>query len=130
MAKSQFKYNPEDLNYDRLDDSLNARIWRIAAYVGAVVVLAVLLNVVYSLFFDTPRERQIRNENRMLLEQYDALSQRKQVVDTVMQEVQRIDKDIYRVIFETEPVEVETGPSTGQRFENLHRTSKEEIVTS
>ncbi len=130
MAKSQFKYNPEDLNYDRLDDSLNARIWRIAAYVGAVVVLAVLLNVVYSLFFDTPRERQIRNENRMLLEQYDALSQRKQVVDTVMQEVQRIDKDIYRVIFETEPVEVETGPSTGLSFQKLLRTSNEEIVTS
>jgi len=111
-----------------LDDSLNARIWRIAAYVGAVVVLAVLLNVVYSLFFDTPRERQIRNENRMLLEQYEALSQRKQVVDTVMQEVQRIDKDIYRVIFETEPVEMETGPSTGLSFQKLLRTSNEEIV--
>ena len=130
MAKSQFKYNPEDLNYDRLDDSLNARIWRIAAYVAAVVVLAVLLNVVYSLFFDTPRERQIRNENKMLLEQYEELSQRKQVVDTVMQEVQRIDKDIYRVIFETEPVEVETGPSTGLSFQKLLRTSNEEIVTS
>ena len=129
MAKSQFKYNPEDLNYDRLDDSLNARIWRIAAYVAAVVVLAVLLNVVYSLFFDTPRERQIRNENRMLLEQYEELSQRKQVVDTVMQEVERIDKDIYRVIFETEPVEVETGPSTGWSFQKLLRTSNEEIVT-
>jgi murein DD-endopeptidase MepM/ murein hydrolase activator NlpD len=130
MAKSQFKYNPEDLNYDRLDDSLNARIWRIVAYVAAVVVLAVLLNVVYSLFFDTPRERQIRNENRMLLEQYELLSQRKQVVDTVMQEVQRIDKDIYRVIFETEPVEVETGPSTGRSFQRLLRTPNEQIVIS
>jgi anti-sigma-K factor RskA len=57
MAKSQYKFNPKDLNYDRLDDSLNARIWRIVIYVAAVVVLAVLLNVIYSLFFDTPRER-------------------------------------------------------------------------
>jgi murein DD-endopeptidase MepM/ murein hydrolase activator NlpD len=130
MAKSQFKFNPEDLNYDRLDDSLNARIWRIVVYVAAVVVLAVLLNVVYSLFFDTPRERQIRNENRMLLEQYEELSMRKQVVDTVMQEVQRIDKDIYRVIFETEPVETESNPSTALSFQNLLLTSNEEIVAT
>ena len=129
MANSQFKFNPEDLNYDRLDDSLNARIWRIVVYVAAVVVIAVLLNVVYSLFFDTPRERQIRNENRMLLEQYEELSERKQMVDTVMQEVQRIDRDIYRVIFETEPVGMDSNPSTGLSFQNLLRTSNEEIVS-
>lgn len=129
MAKSQFKFNPKDLNYDRLDDSLNARIWRIVIYVAAAMVIAVLLNVVYSLFFDTPRERQIRNENRMLLEQYEELSDRKQMVDTVMQEVQRIDRDIYRVIFETEPVGLDSNPSTGMTFQNLLLTSNEEIVT-
>lgn len=129
MAKSQYKFNPEDLNYDRLDDSLNARIWRIVIYVAAVMVIAVLLNVVYSLFFDTPRERQIRTENRMLLEQYEELSTRKQMVDTVMQEVQRIDRDIYRVIFETEPVGMDSDQSTGLSFQNLLRTSNEEIVT-
>jgi hypothetical protein len=129
MAKSQYKFNPEDLNYDRLDDSLNARIWRIVIYIAAVMVIAVLLNVVYSLFFDTPRERQIRNENRMLLEQYEELSARKQIVDTVMQEVQRIDRDIYRVIFETEPVGMDSNPSTEASFQNLLRTSNEEIVS-
>ena len=128
MAKSQFKFNPKDLNYDRLDDSLNARIWRIVVYVAAVVVLAVLLNVIYSLFFDTPRERQIRNENRMLLKQYEELSVRKHDLDTVMQEVQRIDRDIYRVIFETEPVGMDSNPSTGLTFQNLLLTSNEEIV--
>jgi hypothetical protein len=128
MAKSQFKFNPEDLNYDRLDDSMRARIWRIVAYVVAVMVIAVLLNVIYSLFFDTPRERHIRNENKMLLEQYEELSLRKQTVDTVMQEVQRIDRDIYRVIFETEPMESDLDPSSGLTFQNLLRTSNEEIV--
>ena len=91
MTRSEFKFNPEDLNYDKLDNSLNARIWKVVIYVVAVLVMAILLNVVYSLFFDTPRERQIRRENEMLLEQYELLSERKSLVDTVMQEVQRID---------------------------------------
>jgi murein DD-endopeptidase MepM/ murein hydrolase activator NlpD len=130
MVKSQFKFNPEDLNYNKLDDSLRARVWRIVIYVAALVVIAVLLNVIYSLFFDTPRERQIRRENEMLLEQYEALSERKQMVDTVMQEVQQIDKDIYRVIFETEPVQPGESQTTGLTYQNLLKISDEEIVTS
>jgi len=129
MARSQFKFNPEDLNYDKLDDSTRARIWRIVIYVAAIVVVAVLLNVIYSLFFDTPRERQIRRENELLLEQYEGLSERKQVVDTVMQEVKRIDNDIYRVIFDTEPVGPGAGADVAMTYKKLLKTSDEKIVT-
>ena len=128
MARSQFKFNPDDLNYSKLDDSLGARVWRVVIYVVALLVLAILLNVIYSLFFDTPHERQIRRENELLLEQYEALSERKKVVDTVMHEVQQIDKDIYRVIFEAEPLEQTPGQGDGKTYQNLLRTSNEDIV--
>ena len=45
-----------------------------------------------------------------------------------MQEVQRIDRDIYRVIFETEPVEAEEFPRSGMTYQNLLRSSNEEVV--
>jgi murein DD-endopeptidase MepM/ murein hydrolase activator NlpD len=128
MEQSQFKYNPKDLNYNKLDDSLGARIWRIAIYVVAVMVIAVLLNVVYSLFFDTPRERQIRRENEMLLKEYETLSDRKKVVDTVMQEVEQIDRDIYRVIFETEPVQPDMSQASGLTYQNLLLAQDVDIV--
>ena len=129
MARSQFKFNPEDLNYNKLDDSLGARIWRVVIYVAAIVVIAVLLNVIYSLFFDTPRERQIRRENEILLDQYETLSERKQIVDTVMQEVKRIDKDIYRVIFDTEPVSPGSAEDIATTYKGLLNTPDKEIVT-
>ena len=128
MARSHYKFNPEDLNYDQLDRSLNAKIWRIVIYVAAILVLAILLNVIYSLFFDTPRERQIRRENELLMEQYNLLSERKRIVDTVMQEVEQIDKNIYRVIFETEPVTPGSNPSSENAFQHLLETSDRDIV--
>lgn len=128
MEQSQFKFNPEDLNYDKLDNSLGARIWRGVIYVVALLVIAVLLNVVYSLFFDTPRERQIRRENELLQEQYDRLSERKSLVDTVMREVEQIDRDIYRVIFETEPVQPEQQKVSGLSYQALLRTRDKDIV--
>jgi murein DD-endopeptidase MepM/ murein hydrolase activator NlpD len=65
----------------------------------------------------------------LLQEQYDALSDRKQRVDTVMRQIQQIDRDIYRVIFETEPVEPEEIAGSEYRYQNLLHTSSEEIVT-
>ena len=128
MEQSQFKFNPEDLNFNKLDNSLGTRIWRIVIYVAAVLVIAILLNVVYSLFFDTPRERQIRRENEMLQDQYEQLSQRKLMVDTVMQEVERIDRDIYRVIFETEPVEPEEQLVSGLSYQKLWQLRDKDVV--
>ncbi len=128
MTHSQYKFNPKDLNFDKLDDSLRARVWGIVIYGAAILVIAVLLNVTYSLFFDTPRERQIRRDNELLLEQYELLSERKSVVDTVMREVQRIDKDIYRVIFETEPMAQEFNQTNELNFQTLLLTSDDEIV--
>ena len=128
MPRSHFKFDPENLDYNRLDSSLNARIWRIVIYVAAILVIAVLLNVVYSLFFDTPRERQIRRENEMLMEQYNLLSERKRIVDTVMQEVEEIDKNIYRVIFETEPVDPGISSTTENEFQTLLETPDRVIV--
>jgi hypothetical protein len=128
MEMSQFKFNPEDLNYDKLDNSLRARIWRIVIYVVAVLVIAVLLNVVYSLFFDTPRERHIRRENELLQDQYNRLSERKKMVDTVMQDVEKIDRDIYRVIFETEPVEHEEQMVSGLTYQALLKSRDKDVV--
>jgi murein DD-endopeptidase MepM/ murein hydrolase activator NlpD len=130
MEQSQFKFNPEDLNFNKLDNSLGTRIWRIVIYVAAVLVIAILLNVVYSLFFDTPRERQIRRENEMLKQQYEQLSERKLMVDTVMQEVERIDRDIYRVIFETEPVEPGEQQLSGLSYQKLWQLRDKDIVNA
>lgn len=130
MPNSEYKFNPDELNYRKLDDSLRSRIWRVVIYAAAVLVIAVLLNVFYSIFFDTPRERQIRRENEMLQEQYQLLTERKRVVDTVMDEVQKIDKDIYRVIFETEPVEAIPQPAAEITYQNLLGTSENMIVST
>ena len=130
MEQSQFKFNPEDLNFNKLDNSMGTRIWRIVIYVAAVLVIAILLNVVYSLFFDTPRERQIRRENEMLKQQYEQLSERKLMVDTVMQEVERIDRDIYRVIFETEPVEPGEQQLSGLSYQKLWQLRDKDIVNA
>jgi len=103
MPRSQFKYDPDNLRYLKLNQNLRSKVFRIFSWVAGSLVLAIVLNVIYAFFFDTPHESQIRQENRALMQDYEFLSKKYSRVDTVLKEVRSIDENLYRTIFETEP---------------------------
>jgi murein DD-endopeptidase MepM/ murein hydrolase activator NlpD len=104
MPRSQFKYDPDNLRYFKLNRNLRSRLFRIFSWITGSLVLAIILNIIYAFFFDTPRESQIRQENRALSQDYEFLAKKYSRVDTVLKEVRSIDENLYRTIFETEPV--------------------------
>jgi murein DD-endopeptidase MepM/ murein hydrolase activator NlpD len=55
-------------------------------------------------FVDSPKEALLRRENKQLLVQYELLNKRLAELDRVMTDVRRRDDNIYRVIFEADPV--------------------------
>ncbi len=130
MAKSQYKFNPDDITFDKVDDSLRNRFWRVVIYVFAALVLALLINSVYILFFDSSKERQVRWENEELQRQYQILQDRKATVDTVLNEITRTDENIYRLIFETEPSDKNELATTIDPYNELMHHSDREIVFS
>jgi len=128
MAKSKYRFVPDEVSYRRVNDRKGARFWRIAIYVLAIFVIGVLLNVLYSMFFDSPRERKIRLENKELSRQYEILEEKKQVVDTVIQNVRSTDENIHRLIFDTEPLDEGAGENQTDPYQALKRLSDETIV--
>ena len=104
MSSGKYKFNPDKLHYSQLENNLKNRVLKISAFVMASLVIAFVILVCYSLIFDTPREREDRQENEALSQDYIVLSQKFERVDTVLQELKNIDENIYRTIFETEPL--------------------------
>jgi murein DD-endopeptidase MepM/ murein hydrolase activator NlpD len=100
----RYVFDQDNLRYEKIDKDLKSKFLRIFSWVGSSLILGLLIIVLYSFIFDTPRERQLRQENAALMEDYKYLNQKYSRVDTVLKEVQNIDEDIYRTIFETEPV--------------------------
>ncbi len=130
MVKSQYKFNPDDVNFDKLDNSFRTRFWRVVIYVFGALFMALLINFIYILMFDSPRERQVRRENEELKRQYELLQERKATVDTVLQEITLTDENIYRLIFETEPAEKNEVATTIDPYLELTSRSDREIVIS
>jgi len=67
--------------------------------VFAVVVLVIAYN-----FFSSPKERMLEREIDQYKQQYELLSERMTRVDAVLKDMENRDDNIYRVIFEAEPI--------------------------
>lgn len=103
MSKHRYFFNPESLSYHKVVPTLKKRIIRIASIVMSAAVISTLYYIGYSLFFDTPVEKHLKRENKLLTEQYKLLDKRFDQVDRVVKDLQERDGNIYRVIFEVEP---------------------------
>ena len=104
MAKSKYRFNPESLSFDRIERSFKSKFFRFLAYLVSSVVIGGGLLLVISLFYDLPKERMLKRENKYLLTKYEMLSKKMDQAISVLDDIQNRDDNIYRVIFEAEPI--------------------------
>lgn len=104
MAKVKYKFNHNSLSYDKIILSRKQKFYRFLTYSSATLIIAILYNIVFALFFDTPKEKGLNRENKQLIEQYTNLTKRFDLVERTLEDLQKRDDNIYRVIFEAEPI--------------------------
>ncbi len=97
-------------------------IINIMVWVGA----AVLYYAIFSLFFDTPIEHEVRKANDALSEQYDMLSSRYDSLDKVLTNVIDRDRNVYAMLFESEPP-VKSLDTLGDRHDKLYALTNIEL---
>jgi len=105
MSKTQFKYNPTTLNYEKIELSTGDKFKKALLFIGTgLFFAAVVLSIAYS-FYESPKEKMLVNENEQLQEQYHKLEQRLDRLDKVMTDMEERDDNVYRAIFEAEPLD-------------------------
>ncbi len=104
MAKKKYKFNSETLNYESVGLDTKSKLMKVLAYLASSLALALVITVVFVNFYETPRSKALKRENKRLLTQYELLSKDLDKVESVLSELQQRDDNIYRVIFEAEPI--------------------------
>jgi murein DD-endopeptidase MepM/ murein hydrolase activator NlpD len=104
MVKKKYRFNPDTLNYERIGFSIREKTTKILAYFSSSLAISLLLVVVVIYFYETPRTKALMRENQELLSQYELLLKDLEKVENVLADLQQRDDNIYRVIFETDPI--------------------------
>ncbi|MBX7181652.1 MAG: M23 family metallopeptidase [Bacteroidia bacterium] len=104
MSKVKFRYNSKSLKYEKVEITLRERILRVLSYLASGLVFAAITIAIAYSYFDSPKEKQLLRERDQLKLQYEILNNKLEQVETVLADIQQRDDNIYRVIFEAEPI--------------------------
>ena len=104
MGKEKYFFNHLTLTYERAKRPIKKQLGRFILFLAGVAVFATLVLFVAYSFFDSPKEKILRRELAQMKFQYEVLDDRMDHVVAVMNDLQDRDDNIYRVIFESEPI--------------------------
>ena len=104
MSKINYKFNTKSLTYERVDVPLKQKVVRVLSYLATGLVFATITILIAYRYIDSPKEKQLRREINELTLQYELLNDRMQEVGEVLGDLEERDNNIYRTVFEAEPI--------------------------
>lgn len=104
MSKIKYKYNTKTLSYEKHEPSIKDKIRKFLSYIATGTVFASVTVYIAFTYFDSPKEKMQKREIEELKLQYELLNNRLGQVSSVLEDLQDRDDNIYRVIFEAEPI--------------------------
>jgi murein DD-endopeptidase MepM/ murein hydrolase activator NlpD len=131
MQNSRYKFNPESLSFDRIRLGFRAVLLRSLAYFVASLMIALCYYVIFAIFFDSPKEKALLREIDQLTLQYDLIQRDMTDLEKVIGQLQETDDNLYRTIFEAEPIPVtlrEGGVGGVNRYKELEGYNKSDVV--
>ena len=131
MAKIKYRFNPESLKYDRIKTSVRRTIVKGFTFFTATVAITLVYYLIYSQFFPTPKERILSREIDQVTGNYAGLTNKLQQIEDVLADIQQRDSNLYRTIFEAEPVPqtvLRAGFGGVNRYEALENYSNSDLM--
>lgn len=131
MGKFKYYYNPSTLSYEKVEKTLQQKLLRVFGFVATSLVTAGIIVVIAFSIFSSPMEKQLEAENKALELQYKLLSKELDQVSNVLAEMQDRDDNIYRVIFEAEPIPSSIrnmGIGGGSRYKEFEKFETGELI--
>lgn len=131
MSKVKYRFNKKSLTFDRVHTTFRKRLLYFFTHLSTGLVFsAVVLLVAYNLI-DSPKEKAQKREIEQLTLQYRILNDQLDRATSILRDLQDRDDNIYRVIFEAEPIPGpvrEAGIGGIDRYEKLKGYSNSEIM--
>ena len=129
--KAKYIFNAKTLSYEYARITARHIILKILSYITTGVVFTMAIIVVGSYFFDSPKEKMVKRELRQYELQFKLMNDKLEQIQVVLNDMADRDDNIYRVIFESDPVPTEArkaGYGGTDRYKSLAGYRNSDIV--
>lgn len=131
MSKVKYKFNTKSLTYEKVSITFKERTLKLLSYLATGTVFATITIILAYNFLDSPKEKKLRREIEKLKLEYEALNGKMLMAEGVLADLQDRDNNIYRVIFESEPIPDnirKAGFGGSDRYRNLQGYDNTQVM--
>lgn len=131
MAKVKYYYDPRTLSYRKIERSWKNRLREAGIFFTSSALLAILLFLAIDFIVDSPKEKRMKRELENMKLQYELVNNRIEQLDEVVAQLETRDDDIYRVIFEADPIPEDVrnaGFGGVNRYKNLEGFKNSDLL--
>jgi len=104
MKKIKYYYNTNTLRYEKLETPLRVMLLRVLGFISAAIVTAIIIVSIAYRYFPSANEKLLRQENDLLIQQFEILEEKTQKLQQQMTDLETRDNEVYRTIFEANPI--------------------------
>lgn len=125
----KYKFNKDKLEF--VEEKRGVKWWlkRVFQYVLASFALAILYYIAFSLVFSTDQERRFARENKVMEQEYAKMQEKFELLDNAVNNLKYKDREIYRSIFNADPLIVSLIGSDNSLINNID-TTRDDIIVS
>jgi murein DD-endopeptidase MepM/ murein hydrolase activator NlpD len=131
MSKVKYYYDQRSLSYKRIERSAWDKFRNTALFITAAALFAFLGIILADTFVESPKEKYLNRELENMQLQYRVLKDRLDDLAVVLEDMQYRDDNIYRVIFEADPIPNSirrAGFGGANRYENLEGFDNSKMI--
>lgn len=133
MAKTRYTFNTKTLAYEQHRLTSGQRVLKAFLYLVSVLAFSIILIILTYSFFSSPKERIQARELEQYRLQVQIMNDRLDQMQKLMEELAERDDNIYRVIFEADPIPKsvrQAGYGGVDRYAKLEGYNNSELLIS
>lgn len=119
--KKKFRFNPETLSYEQIDYSWGFKIKRFFIHLFSGFAFGGLFFFLFVSLTDSPKERRMKTQISQMQAQYEVLDRQLDEMQLVLTDLQERDDNLYRVIFQADPIPLSVRKSKSANAEYYQR---------
>ncbi|OWY24181.1 M23 family peptidase [Sphingobacteriales bacterium UPWRP_1] len=132
MKKVKYYYNTSSLRYEKVEETWKSRLLRAFGFLCATMMFGFIIVVIAFKFLDSPKEKALKREIAQLELLFEQMNSKAMLYEKALGSLQDRDKNIYRSIFEAEPLPDnlrQAGIGGANRYKDLENLSNSKLIT-
>src|SRR6187402_777044 len=122
MAKIKYFYNPHSLDFEKVTTNVRGVVLRVFGFLSASIVAGIILMLAAYAYIDSPKERLLKRDLENYGLQTQLLEKKIEDLNRKIEELEDKDANIYRTIFEAEPMNFDSSlirQNNDEQYERL-----------